>query len=381
MGACLSLVKTEEGNNERIEPFLTFSLERGEAIPAPLSALLPTGGVPPSPPPAEGTTTRSPLRPPLLANAKGLLEQPPPTTTAPLHLSQLLFPTEGSRPDETPPASPPPPLSPSPPTPVYTIPVVPWSSGYPTPSVEVETKLLKVLLKGAPAGWLRTEPANVFELPARRFEEISAACAALGVRVQQAASLRRAVLKNMHPSLFTTPIAQKAQDEAGVRFEDVVGAHLARHGVVFVTQGDQTRAWAALAATRPQGEMAPHPPATPDFLFPRGIRINGGEPIFWLEIKRFYGAGYTKHMRKWAPILKLHGQIEKYVRHYGARGAILFAEGFSSSLRGLLPETVLCLDGGDVQAALSAADAAAGNSFDVPPLGAAGDSGGGGGEL
>ena len=234
---------------------------------------------------------------------------------------------------------------------------MPWPPGFPNPSLADEAALLPLLLRGPRGGWKAAEPPQAKDLPAARLEAIGAACAARGVRLSQALSLRASLLHSAHPSLFGGALL-RASSAGAARFEDVVGAYLRQHGAQFLTQEDQTRAWreGAVAA----GEKGPaHPPATPDFLFPSGLAVEGAV-IHWMEVKRFYGAGSTDSLQKWHWLLKLHAQVEKYCRAFGPHGAILFSDGCSARTRGLLPPTVLALDGGPLEAALKEADRRAG---------------------
>ena len=268
-----------------------------------------------------------------------------------------------SRPAAPPPASLPPvsvapapcPVCASPPPCLCAPPVLPWPCALPTPSAAAEALLLPALLQGPQRAWRFSEPIHTDRLPPARQARIAAEAARLGFALVQAYSLRRHHLRSAAPHLFEGSEADTLA--AATRLEDAVERLLAAHGVPFVTQEGQIRAHAAAAAAL--GERgAPPLTATPDFLLPRGALING-QPVSWIEVKRFYGAAPNPALRRWLAPVKLHAQVAKYMREWGPHGAVVFEGGYSSAVREALSATVLLLDAALLEADLRGADAAA----------------------
>jgi hypothetical protein len=134
----------------------------------------------------------------------------------------------------------------------------------------------------------------------------------------------------------------KARSQA---YEDAVGEHLRRLGVEFRTENDLREAHARAVA---RGE-APPPLLTPDFVFPRPVRIRapGGDAreIWWLDAKNYtlYGSKLVTG--------SLARQAEKYAKRFGP-GAMVFSGGLACGV-GVLPKGAggtppLLLDGAHI---------------------------------
>jgi hypothetical protein len=211
---------------------------------------------------------------------------------------------------------------------------VAWPSALPVPTTAQELRILPTLLPGPRYTWRLDsyESARIDELPRCRREAIAAASVRHGMDPRQAASLRRQVLGSAAP--WKLHGDEAAELVAATAFEDSVGCYLRRHSVAFLTQeGIKAEAVAEGKTT--------HGLATPDFLIRCELTI-GGRVVRWIEVKRWYAAGYAG-LQPWQPSRKAPKQLERYRLLYGP-GAVVFLHGYSAGFRASVHPDVLLLD-------------------------------------
>jgi hypothetical protein len=122
---------------------------------------------------------------------------------------------------------------------------------------------------------------------------------------------------------FVKPYDTTEQEEAG-RWENQLYAFLDEQGINYVKE----------EKLRDAGFSR-----TPDCLILDDCIINA-QRVRWVDSKDYFGAGTAKHMLK-----KVKKQIRKCEEFSGESGAIVYRNGFSTSLADALPNTLI-LDSG-----------------------------------
>lgn len=215
-----------------------------------------------------------------------------------------------------------------------------WSRALPIPTSSQELAALPTLLPGKWYSWRLEsyEPTKFADLPARRQEAIASIAVKHGLHLAQAASLRRQILGSAAP--WKLHGDEAAELEAATHFEDAVGRFLLRQGVVFLTQ-EGIKAEALAAGESISGL------ATPDFLIRCELKVNG-QPVRWIEVKRWYATGYAG-LQPWQPSRKALKQLERYRTLYGP-GAVVLLHGHSTGFRERVHTDIQLLDAGPFQA-------------------------------
>lgn len=212
-----------------------------------------------------------------------------------------------------------------------------WPTSLPVPTLAQEEHVRKALFTSTKKYyWKNSEPRDYEDLPPARKQKINVAIGQVGMTLPQALSLRNHLLLSAAPHLWHG--FEYLGHEAGARFEDNVEAFLAAQGIEFITQAQQQ---AALEVAR---RLDPTTPATvtPDFILKEPVLING-LLVKWIEVKCFYGMA-SSDMKAWAPTLKVHKQVAKYVARFG-NGLLVFKQGYAREFKELLPEGVGIVDG------------------------------------
>jgi hypothetical protein len=212
---------------------------------------------------------------------------------------------------------------------------------YPTPTDQQEQFLIPVLLPGIQFPGtktnlireLRAAPLTWEGLSGPAKDAVEKVCRELGVDVRQACGLRKTVYKSSTPWKF-----QGGEAEALAKAEALkrdVESYLSRNGVKYETQQEGFRK-----------EGVPFGP-TPDFRILSPLCING-DPVRWIEVKNYYGAGLEAGIKPWMPTIKVQEQIAKYIHTLGSNGAVVYAHGYGEGLRRRTPQTVQLLDAGQL---------------------------------
>ena len=226
-----------------------------------------------------------------------------------------------------------------------TAPVLHWESPNSHPAVEAEEAMLKQLIKYGKKerGMFRTKPAWLVE-------RVGQLCRYNGIDLIQALSLRRTHMKLLNPMMDMAKLQLGSNDNvraSAALFEEAVEDYLHAQDVPFITEEEQQR------AHKKENGIHTKTPPTPDFIFPRPIRLRytmtgdgaaaggassssstAGDPsmplINFLEVKMFYGASSVPDETRNAVGL-IMPKLKRYVELYGP-GAIVFSFGCGEQL-------------------------------------------------
>ena len=197
--------------------------------------------------------------------------------------------------------------------------VLRWGQAHNTPTFEAEEALLPLLLK-----YGKKERGMMKKQHYFRIKAIKGKCHELGIRLDQALSLRRTHMMLLNPNVQTVSQLALGKPEdirtCSALFEESVGEYLIRHRIDFHTEEEQK------AMVR-KGERTP---PTPDFLLKETILLDS-KPVNWIEAKMFYGASTIPDGTKNA-VGGLLRSAGKYVDRYGP-GAFVFSFGYGSKLQ------------------------------------------------
>jgi len=202
--------------------------------------------------------------------------------------------------------------------------VLRWGHAHNTPTVEAEEALLPLLLK-----YGKKERGMMKKQHYSRIKAIKGKCHEVGIRLDQALSLRRTHMMLLNPRVQTVSQLALGKPEeirtCSALFEETVGAYLISHRIEFHSEEDQK------SMVR-KGEKTP---PTPDFLLKETILLDS-KPVNWIEAKMFYGASTIPDGTKNA-VGGLLRSAGKYVDRYGP-GAFVFSFGCGSKLKQALEE-------------------------------------------
>jgi hypothetical protein len=167
------------------------------------------------------------------------------------------------------------------------------------------------------------------DLPKHRLMEITDACSPHGMRLPQALSLRRSLLRQkLGPHFFQRKsFGSEEIVEMATLFEKTVEEFLRKKEVVYITEAEQKTA-------SKKGIF------TPDFLIPPHIHLAiNGHVVKWLDCKVGYGAAMfnniTTSQKKWVPVAKLSDIAKNYTMAYGP-GTFVMSQGYNIELQNML---------------------------------------------
>lgn len=196
---------------------------------------------------------------------------------------------------------------------------------WPRPSLierQVEEDARSVLVH-----WGAKERGIMRSQPAWRLKKIEGFCRSHKLDLEQALSLRRHFMKEIHRSKTMQFMRLGSDDEirgSSAAFELCIQEALDRQSI---------RYWDEDAQKETYRETRPMPP-TPDFLLCEEIVLEGRGPIRWVEAKMFYGASVIAQDNRSAVGCLLQ-TARKYVRIFGP-GVMVFAQGCGVDLASLL---------------------------------------------
>jgi hypothetical protein len=164
------------------------------------------------------------------------------------------------------------------------------------------------------------------DLPEHRRMEIDDACSRYGMKIPQAFSLRRSLLRQkLGPEFYKrNSFGQEAKIvQFAALFESTVARFLQEKQVTYITEAEQKATLNKRVST-------------PDFLIhpSHNLEING-KAVRWLDCKAFYGAAMFNNIKasrkKWVPVAKLSDTAERYTTEHGP-GAFVMGQGFNIDL-------------------------------------------------
>lgn len=174
------------------------------------------------------------------------------------------------------------------------------------------------------------------DLSEQRLAEIERHAKSLGMRVPQALSLRRMMMRGlMGIGFYSTCGAfgdQQGIDHYAAELERSVARLLLSHSIPYMDEEAQKHSSMAASTTDHLKRD------TPDFLIDDGVQLYiNGKRVHWIECKAFYGAAMftSRGDERNVPVAKVKRTAERYVASFGP-GAFVFRQGYNRHLQNFI---------------------------------------------